>query len=102
MKVEKNELIQALKVDDIKSKPLKNIKVEGFKLVKTAFGEKILMNFKHNGKDAAAFVNNISKNNLIEAFGDETDLWVGKYVDLTVLNSKESLNTDTIVIKKSA
>lgn len=102
MKMEKTDVnTTTLKVEDIKGKPLKNVTIVNVREIKTEYGPKKVMDFKASGKDYSVFLNAISINALIDAFGDESDKWKGKSANVEVYNGKETKNSDAIVVRKA-
>ena len=89
-KREKSLIFPTLKVnpkkDDenaIKFKEPMQISIEEVNDVDTKHGEKIVLTIMaNNGKKLNAFLNAASKNNLIDAFGDDDERWKGQICDL--------------------
>ena len=88
---EKNE-------DDIPFKKTRATIVSTEDIETKKFGDKVKANLNNEEfKDFSVFVNNTSLNNLIEAYGNDDENWVGKVVELTK-NVDETFKSDMIVL----
>jgi len=74
--------------------PLKVKPIE-VKLVATRYGDKRVMVLS-SGKQV--FLNSISLKNLVEAFGEETDNWLGKEVTVTTIKDDRTQGKASVVI----
>ena len=89
MELKKSELTPTLKVkaerptDIAFTKPFQAV-IRNCKSIMTAYGEKVLVNLEREDKKLlfSVFLNAKSKNMLIDAFGNITENWSGKYVEL--------------------
>lgn len=97
-KREKQELTPTLKVED-GFKGMAKAEIISVRNIDTKHGEKVLMTISDSdGKPHNVFLNVASMNNLIDAFGDEDDSWIGKMVTLT-LETDEHYNKEKIVVQ---
>ena len=78
MKIKKVEMIETLKAIDLKGATISKAKIISIALINTRYGDKYIMNFSVGDNKNSVFLNTISVNNLIEAFGDDTDKWTEK------------------------
>lgn len=92
MIVEKSEIFPTMKIDAQKENELDlpfskiNAVVRGIKTQQTKYGEKLILNLsseKDENFKFSVFMNDKSKNNLIDFCGANTDDWTGKHVSLT-------------------
>ena len=67
-----------------------------FAEAETTFGKKLIALVEVDEKEFNIFVNNISLENLIEAFGDDDDAWTGKLCDLK-LEKNEKFKKNMII-----
>ncbi len=71
--------------------------LDGGKTVPGQFGEQNVFNIQtRNGEKALAF-NQVSQNNLIEAFGENTDSWVNKKVKVWTIKAMVGGKMQTIL-----
>lgn len=100
---EKNELFPTLKVnpdedDDNAVAFTKKMQIEivSLKDVDTKFGKKLSAVVNHDGKKYSVFINSTSKNNLIDGFGTNDNMWIGKICNLE-LEKDKTYNKQMIV-----
>lgn len=84
---------QSLKATDIVAGEL--YEISEIDQIETKYGDKLVCKFK-NGK--SVFINNMSLTNLEEAYGDDTDSWIGKSVALETEISERTQGKKAIVI----
>ena len=68
--------------------------------IETKFGDKSIMVFNCEDlkENHQIFLNQISENNLIEKFGNESDNWIGKKVGITVIKNEQTLNAKAFFV----
>lgn len=95
MKVDKSEYAfsDTLRAEDIKEEKI--VKILDIKQVSTKYGEKYVAVLD---SEEQIFLNNLSLQNLVEAFGDETEDWIDKETTLTIETSERTRGKDTIVL----
>ncbi len=101
MEIEKTELTPTLKINatrptDIKFKKGLQASIRDVREIETTFGKKLLMGLDNNGVFMNIFLNAKTKNNLIDAFGTNTDNWTGNLLDLKK-EIDEKFNKEMIV-----
>jgi hypothetical protein len=94
VKVNKSDFTfsNTIKAEDLVEK---EVKITEIKEVKTKYGEKMIAVLDDNTQ---IFLNDLSMNNLIDAFGEETDDYIGKKVNLTIETSERTRNKKAIVV----
>lgn len=73
----------------------KEIKINEIRPVKTKYGEKLIAVLDN---DTQIFLNDLSMNNLIEAFGEETDDYLNEKLQLTIEISERTRGKKAIVL----
>lgn len=73
----------------------KEVEITDIKEVSTKYGEKLVAELND---DTQIFLNNLSMNNLIDAFGEETDDYLNKKLQLTIEISERTRGKKTIVL----
>lgn len=82
-----NKSIKALKVADFKvgQEVIKRGKIQNLVTKQSAeYGEKYFMTVRTEDKVQAIFVNQTSMDSLIDAWGDNTDEWIGEKISVVV------------------
>lgn len=74
----------------------KQVKIIAVKDVSTKHGDKIVATVELDDKRYNVFLNATSQNNLIDAFGDDDERWIGKLIDLKKERNAE-FKSDMIV-----
>jgi hypothetical protein len=94
VKVNKSDFTfsNTIKAEDLVEK---EVKITEIKEVKTKYGEKMIAVLDDNTQ---IFLNDLSMNNLIDAFGEETDDYIGKKINLTIETSERTRNKKAIVV----
>lgn len=95
----KREIYETLKVVDFK-KPIKAT-VSALIDVETRYGDKTIMQFTtpESEEPMQMFLNAPSQNDLIDAFGEEDEEWIGRKVVIGVEKSERTLNQNALVVK---
>lgn len=108
MKREKQEIIPTLKIsvkagDDLSKEftPMQ-ISIKEVKDIETKFGKKTVITVQAGEEEVYnLFVNSTSMNNLIDAFGDDDAMWIGKICNL-VKGKNEKFENEMIVFEPVA
>ena len=94
MKLDKKdyEFSQTIKAEDAVEK---EVKIQSIREVATKYGNKFVALLDDSTQ---IFLNSLSMQNLMEAFGDDTDNFIGKRVKLTIEVSERTRGKKTIVL----
>jgi hypothetical protein len=96
----KSEMLDTLKADDEDIiLNLGDMQIISIKDIDTKYGEKTVITLEevNSDKKVQVFVNAVSMNNLIDAYGEEDKKYIGKNVKLTI-EIDEKFNKKMIVI----
>ena len=100
-KVDKKEYAFA---DTVKPDAIKEpfeVKVKRVSTVETKYGDKRTLVFDKGNEEKQVFLNAISLQNLVDAFGDETDDWHGKKVRISVVQNELTQGKKAVEVQKA-
>lgn len=95
---EKTNILPTLKVED-GFKGIAKATIQKVKDLETTYGEKVVIDIRNlkDNKEYSVFLNDESKNNLIDGYGKDDSDWLNKEIKLDVVKDK-NYSKDKILI----